>query len=378
MADYRADFADFEGVSYLNAALQGPLPLISVNASKMALEWKKLPHQLPDEAYFGLPDRVRAAAARLIGGAPDEIAITTGASGGLIAVALGMEFKPGDEVLVARGEFPAHFTTWLPLEETEGIHVKRVVPRERFLTADDFIAQIGPRTRLISTSLVRFDNALRLDAKRLSDACHSAGAHLLLDASQCAGAMPIDVRALGADFLVAAGYKWLLSPYGTGFFWLRRELIERMRPAPCYWMGLDGADKFHSLSVERLNFTPTARRWDSPETGSFTNLAAMEASLEYLLQVGVESVWKHNNTLIEQIIERLPRDRCVLASPGESEQRGPFVCVAARQPGASGELHKKLNEAHVFVSLREDALRIAPHLYNTERDIARLISILSV
>jgi cysteine desulfurase/selenocysteine lyase len=378
MTDYRADFADFEGVTFLNVASQGPLPDVSVKAARAALEWKRQPYQIPDELLFGLPDRVRGLAARLIGGSADEIAITTGASGGLMAVAQGIDFKPGDDVLVARGEFPAHFSTWLPLEKCAGIQVKRVIPRERFLAAEDFIAQIGPRTRVVSTSLVRFDNAVRLDARRLADACHAVGAYLLLDASQCAGAMPIDVKALGADFLVCAGYKWLLSPYGTGFFWIRRDLIEKMRPAPSYWMALEGADNFSSLAVEELKFSRGARRWDAPETASFMNLAAMEASLEYLLRVGVETVWNHNQELIGGMIERLPRDRCVLVSPEEAERRGPFICVATRRPGEAAAIQKKLVESQVFVSLREGALRISPHLFNTERDMARLISILSV
>ncbi len=378
MTDYRADFADFEGVTFLNVASQGPLPDVSVKAARAALEWKRQPYQIPDELLFGLPDRVRGLAARLIGGSADEIAITTGASGGLMAVAQGIDFKPGDDVLVARGEFPAHFSTWLPLEKCAGIQVKRVIPRERFLAAEDFIAQIGPRTRVVSTSLVRFDNAVRLDARRLADACHAVGAYLLLDASQCAGAMPIDVKALGADFLVCAGYKWLLSPYGTGFFWICRDLIEKMRPAPSYWMALEGADNFSSLAVEELKFSRGARRWDAPETASFMNLAAMEASLEYLLRVGVETVWNHNQELIGGMIERLPRDRCVLVSPEEAERRGPFICVATRRPGEAAAIQKKLVESQVFVSLREGALRISPHLFNTERDMARLISILSV
>jgi cysteine desulfurase / selenocysteine lyase len=378
MTDYRADFADFEGVTYLNVSSQGPLPDVSVKAARAALEWKRLPYQIPDGLLFGLPDRVRALAARLIGGSADEIAITTGASGGLMAVAQGIAFQPGDEVLVARGEFPAHFSTWLPLEKSAGIRVKRVTPRERFLTAEDFIAQIGPRTRVVSTSLVRFDNAVRIDARSVADACHAVGAYLLLDASQCAGAMTMDVASLAADFLVCAGYKWLLSPYGTGFFWIRRNLIEKMRPAPANWTALEGADNFSSLAVEELNFSSGARRWDSPETASFTNLAAVEASLEYLLRLGVETVWNHNENLIRWMIERLPRDRCVLVTPEDAKHRGPFICVSTRREGEAASLHKKLAESRVYVSLREGGLRISPHLYNTESDVARLISILTV
>ena len=376
--DHRADFAEFDDVIYLDAAHQAPLPRVSVKAAQQAIEWKKLPHLLPLSEYFALPNRVRASIAKLINARPDEIAVPTGASGGLAAVANGLDWKPEDEVLIARGEFPAEFATWLPLAESGRLRVKIIAPRERFISADDFIAALNPQTRLVSASFVRFDDASRLDARRLADACHAQGAYLMLDLSQAVGAIPCDIRELGADFAVSAGYKWLLSPFGTGFFWIRYELIERMRLLPFYWMALEGADKFDSLVFDRLRIAPGARRWDSPETSSFINLAAMEASLDYLRGVGVENIWEHVAHLNRLIIERLPRDRCTLASPAESDRRGPMVCIAGRNLERTRELHERLQKEKIFVSLREGSLRIAPHIYNTERDIVRLISALSV
>lgn len=376
--DYRAEFFEFEGVTYLDVAGQGPLPRASARAAQAAVEWKKFPHQLPDGLYFDLPDRIRGLVARLIGGEPEEIAITAGATSGLAAVALGIDWRPEDEVLLARGEFPAHFAVWMPMAERGLLRTKIVSPRGRFITAEDFLEQIGPQTRLVSASLVRFDNAARLDAARVAAACHGVGAYLLLDVSQCVGAMAVDMRALGADFAVSAGYKWLLSPYGTGFFWVRKELIQAMRPAPFYWAALRGAREFHSLPLERVELAPGARRWDSPETASFFNLAAMEASLEFLLRVGPEKIREHNDALIQQLLERLPHDRMVAASPMDPGARGPFVCVAARRPDKTREIHAQLREAKVFVSLREGALRIAPHLFNTPSDIDRLLQILAI
>ena len=376
--DWRKEWFEFGDAAYLNAAGQAPLPRVSIRAVQAAIEWKKFPHQMPESVYFDLPNRVRASLAKLIGGKPDEIALTTGATGGLLAVAQGIDWKPADEVLIARGEFPAHFTTWLPLAAARRLQVKIVQPRGRFITADDFLAEMGPKTRLVSASLVRFDDGARLDAPRVAEACHAVGAWLLLDASQCAGAMPMDVGALGADFLVSAGYKWLLSPFGTGFAWTRGELIERMRVGPFYWMALEGAEQFHTLSQGEYKLGPGARRWDSPETASFFNLSAMDASLEFLLRVGVETIWQHNRRLMEELITRLPLDRCVLASPREADTRGPYACVAARTHEKTAALYQQLQAANVIVSLRENALRVAPHLYNTERDIDRLRSVLAV
>ncbi len=376
-ADYRREFADFEGVAYLNTATQGPLPLASARAAQAAIEWKKLPHRIPEDLYFDLPDRLREKIARLIGAKAEEIAVTTGASSGLAAVAAGMDFQAGDEVLVPRGEFPAHFSTWLPYEKVGKVRVRVIEPRERFLTPEDFVGAIGPRTRLVSASLVRFDNGARLDAASVAQACHAAGAAFLLDISQCAGAMPIAIRELGADFAVSSGYKWLLGPYGTGFFWVASEWAERLQAGPLYWMALEGARDFHTLPIEGQRAAPGARRWDSPETANFLNLAPLDTSVDLLLRVGVEGIAAHVRTLTNEIIERLPRDRCVLASPPEPESRGPYVCVAARQPSGTGALYKKLQEAQVITGLRENLIRIAPYLHNTSEDMARVVEVLS-
>jgi len=376
--DWRAEWFEFDDATYLNAAGQGPLPRVSLRRAQAALEWKKYPHRLPDATYFELPNRIRTQVARLLGGQPEEVAVTTGASGGLAAVAAGIEWKPDDEVLVAQGEFPAHVSTWMPLAAAGRLRVTVVTPRGRFLSTQDFLERLGPCTRLVSTSLVRFNDGARLDAVRLAEACHAAGAYLLLDVSQCVGAMPLDVRTLGADFLVAAGYKWLLSPYGTGFFWARQDLIEQMRVGPFYWMALEGAERFHTLAIDNWKLARGARRWDSPETASFFNLAAMDASLEFLLRVGVQTIWEHSRRLVREMIERLPHDRCVLASPRPADERGPYASIAARSPEKTEALYEKLRAARVFVSLRENALRVAPHLYNTERDMDRLLAVIAV
>lgn len=374
--DYRSEFAEFDGVTYLNAAGQGPLPLASARAAQAALEWKKQPHRMPESVYFDLPDRVRSLLSGLMGGEPEEFAITSGASSGMAAVASSFDWKPDDEVLLGLGEFPAHFSTFMPLEARE-VRVKVVAPRDRFISADDYIAQITARTRMISASLVRFDDGSRLDAPRLAAACRKADVTLLLDLSQCACAIPIGLRETGADFAVSSGYKWLLSPYGTGFFWARREAMEKLRPSPFYWMALEGARNFHSLPLDKLKPAGGARRWDAPETANFSNLSAMQASLELIERVGVKTIAEHNQNLMTHLIERLPRDTCVLASPNSAEKRGPYVCLTARTPERTRELFDKLRAAQVFVSLRENALRVSPHLYNTERDIAKLVSVLS-
>lgn len=375
--DYRKEFADFGDVIYLNVSYHGPLPLASVRAARGALEWKMLPFRIPDDLHFDLPDRVRGKIARIIGAQPDDVAITTGAGAGAACVAAGIDWQPGDEVLIGRREFPLHFSAWLSYERAGKLTRRVISPAGRFIAADDYIRAIGPRTRLVSASLVRFDDGARLDAARVAEACHAVGAMLLLDASQCAGAMPMSVKDLGADFIVGSGYKWLLGPYGVAFFWVAPEAGERLITGPLNFLALEGARNFIELPAENLREVPGARRWDAAETANFTNLAALDASLDLVLAAGVDAVADHNHALVSQIIERLPGSRCTLASPAERERRGPYVCIAGRDASETPGLFEKLRANRVFVSLREGSIRIAPYLYNTPEQISHLMDLLS-
>ena len=374
--DWRQEWFEIEDATYLNLAGQAPMPRVSIRAVQASLEAKKYPHHKSDSTFFELPNRIRTSIAQLIGGKPEEIAITSGASSGAAAVAHGLKWKPGDEVITAKGEFPLQYTTWKPMEEREGLKLKIVAPRERFITADDLIAALTPKTRLVSVSLVRFDDGSLLDAARVSAACHAQDALLLLDVSQCCGAIRMDVNQLGADFLVSAGYKWLLGPFGTGFFWAKSEHLSTVRPAPFYWMAVAGSDNFAALNFEDPKPAPSAKRWDTPEWASYFNfnLAGMDASVDFVARMGPETVAAHNQKLIELMFERLPKDRCVAASPLDSERRGPYGCFAARSPEKTAALYEKLRKENVIVSLREGNIRVSPHLYNTERDIDRLIA----
>jgi selenocysteine lyase/cysteine desulfurase len=186
----------------------------------------------------------------------------------------------------------------------------------------------------------------------------------------------MDVRKLGADFLVCAGYKWLLGAFGTGFFWIKRELLASVRPGPFYWMAVAGSDNFSKLDFSNPKVEESARRWDAPEWASHFNfnLESLDASVEFVLRATPETVLAHNHELIDSLLERLPVDRCVAASPLDRKLRGPYGCFVARTPEKTAELYKKLREQNVHVSLREGKIRVSPYLFNTIQDIDRLIS----
>jgi cysteine desulfurase/selenocysteine lyase len=376
-SDWRQEWFDNEDATYLNLAGQSPMPKVAVRAVQAALEWKKFPQRIPDSAFFDVPNRIRTSIAKLINAQPEDIALTPGASTGMSAIAYGLNWHPGDEVLTAIREFPLQFATWKPMEEREGLKVNIVSPSDRFLTTDDVIAALTPKTRLVSISLVRFDNGVLLDATRIAAACHAQGALLALDASQACGAVPINVQQMGVDFLVSAGYKFLLGPFGTGFFWAKPELMANMRPGPFYWMAAKGVDDFASMDFANPTPAAGAKRWDAAETANYFNHAALDASVEFVLQAGPEAIREHCRNLTDLLYERLPKDRCVPMSPLDATQRGPYGCFAARAPEKTAALYERLRKENIIVSLREGNIRVSPYLFNTERDIDRLISVIT-
>ena len=155
-AEWRHAWHTKEDVVYLNAAGQTPMPRVSLEAVQASLEWKKCPNVMSDQRELDLPKRVRISIANLIGAQPEEIALTTGASTGLIALAYGLNWKPGDEILTAHREFPVQYTTWKPMEKREGVELKLIAPRDGCITAEDFIAA---RIRDDDAFLTRYDPA---------------------------------------------------------------------------------------------------------------------------------------------------------------------------------------------------------------------------
>ncbi len=131
--DWRQEWFEIEDATYLNLAGESPMPKVAIRAVQAALEAKKNPHHKADSTFFEVPNRIRASLAKLIGGKPEEIAVTSGASAGVAAVAYALTWKPGDEVITAKGEFPLQYTTWKPMEEREELKLKIVSPRERFI-----------------------------------------------------------------------------------------------------------------------------------------------------------------------------------------------------------------------------------------------------
>ena len=377
--DWTKEWYPFEGATYLNFAAHAAIPRVALDAVQASVAAKMHPHTVDDRAFFSVAANLRRTLAALIGASPDEIALTNGASSGAEIIVHALKWSVGDEVIIARGEFPMHYATWKPMEAREGIKVKIVVPQGQFLQSDDLIAAMTPRTRVISVSHVRFDDGSRLDVPSLAAACNKNGTLLLLDVSQSCGAIPIDVHSLGADFIVCAGYKYLLSPWGTGFLWTKKENLGRLRPGPFNWLSQEGLDDFARINYVNPEPAPNMSRWDAAEAASVYNfnLTVMEASTRFVLHATPALVRDHTQALIDYFFERLPEGYRAV-SPRAASQRGASGCIEAGSRSDTESLYQTLRDEGFIVALREGRIRVAPHLLNATQDMDGLLAVMAM
>jgi selenocysteine lyase/cysteine desulfurase len=375
--DWRSEWFPIDDVTYLNFAAHAAIPRAALNAVELSVAAKMRPHIVDDQSFFTVAASLRQTLATLIGASSDDIALTSGAGAGLAVIAYALKWSVGDEVVIARGEFPVQYATWKPMEAREGVKVRIAVPQGQFIQSDDLVAAMTPRTRVVSVSHVRFDDGSMLDVSSLAAACRKNGTLLVLDVSQSCGAVPMNVLSLGADFIVCAGYKYLLSPWGTGFLWTRKENLDSLRPGPYNWLS-QGVESFARLNFVNPEPSSGLGRWDSAEAASIYNfnLTVMEASAKFVLDAGPALIRDHNQALIEYFFERLP-DGYRLASPRQASQRGVFGCIEVGSRADTESLYQTLRDEGFVVALREGRIRVAPHLLNSTQDIDRLLVVMA-
>jgi selenocysteine lyase/cysteine desulfurase len=373
--DYRSEFFDFGDTIFLNCAAQGALPRISATAVQEGLLLKTQPQTVRDDIYFRLPNEIRAELAALLGGSPADYAVTNGASDGVFAVARGLQWERGDEVLVVEDDFPGNFFPWSNLAGS-GVSLRVLAAEGQPVRTAQFTSALGRRTRAACVSLVSYISGHRIDLERLAPACRENGTLLVLDITQAAGALELNLEQAGIDVAVCAGYKWLLSPYGTGFAYFHPSVLAKLAVTDVYWQAVEGAEDFNRLPRAGWKLAGGARRFDSTETASFLNCSAMLASLRFLGRVGVSYIERHVKNLLDRLVEQLPPAFCVVSSL-EPAERSTVLAIAGRDAAATRRAYEALLAARIIVSLRNDCLRISPHIYNTEEQIARVVDVLN-
>ena len=372
LTEIRQEFDLHPEAIYLNAASEGPLPRRAQQALLRVLDRKTNPFRLGGEEYFQIPQRTRELCARLAGCLPEEIVLTTGTGAGINLAAAGLPLQPGDEVLLLKGDFPALLNPFLHARG-RGIVPVEVTPAAKFPSPDDFQRAMTPRSRVLAVSHVLQSNGFRHDLTALSALCRERGIFFVVDAAQSAGVVPLRMKEVGVDILAAPGHKWLLGFPGTGFAAIRREVMERMAPPAVGWMGcLSNAAQFISLPPFDLALFTGGKKFEVGTT-PYPQLAAWNASLELILDTGVEVIEAHVRGLLQPLWEYLQQSPYKIVSSPEPAQRSGILSLTGR---FAAKIYLLLNERKIFPGLRSGALRVSPHLYNTTRDMDQLIGAL--
>jgi selenocysteine lyase/cysteine desulfurase len=368
-------FAPSEGHAYLNAASKGPLPLAAARAGREALELQQRPWRLPPSGHAGILREVRALAARLLGAREESVAIVTGAGQVVNVVARGLELGEGDEVLLARHEFPANDLPWRWLAR-RGVRVRVAEPDDPSgaVSAARLAAEIGPRTRVVAFSHVSYLHGGRIDPGPVAEAARRVGAVTVLDGSQAAGALPFDFGASGIDVYAASGYKFLLGPYGCGLGLFAPGIIDRIAVTDVNWQSVVGGDD-HEHPPTEVVLKPGALRWDAHEPSSPANLMPLAESLRLLLEVGPSGVQSHARALCDRLLGALPPG-VEPASPLDPAARSHMLCLRTGSPAETAAAYERLRAADVETSLRGGRIRVSPHIYNLAEDVDRLVEAL--
>lgn len=367
-----AEFPWADGCIYLNHAGIGPLPERARHAIEAYTRDRAAPTNLPDAKLMGVLAGARERAARLINAETGEIALATNTSFGLNVAACMLPMGPGDVVLVSHGEFPANVHPWARQAE-RGVTMELLpLTPEGWPDEERMIERMAdPGVKVLALSQVQFHTGYHADMDRLSAAARATGTYFVVDAIQALGHLPLDVRKTPVDILACGAQKWLLSPWGSGFMYVRKELIPGLRSPFAGWTAFEGTDDFSTLLHHDMPLRSDARRYELV-TLPFQDFLGMNHALDLLEELGVECIAAHVAAIGAPVREWAGRRGVRLMNPADRRDGG-MICLDARDlPGGL----EALRAAGVATCVREGALRLSPHCYNTMDEMVRVTKLL--
>ena len=300
---------------YLNNASIGPIPERTRRALDEFTAKRTAPHLLPDRDIFTGLAEARLGVAQLINADPAEVALATNTGYGLNLAAQVLPVNAGETVLLSDKEFPANVYPWLALKD-RGIKVE--VARcgsEGWPDEEHLLARLrDPSVRVLAVSFVQFSNGYRADLKKLGAACRTNGTYLVVDGIQGIGNSVLDVRETPIDILACGGQKWLLSPWGSGFVYVRKDLIPKLEPATISWMAFEGTDDFSRLTEYNPTFRADARRFEMV-TLPYQDFYGMTESVRMLAEIGIADIARYTRALHEAVFRWADEKGARLVSP---------------------------------------------------------------
>lgn len=366
----RADLPYLRDITYVDAAAVSPVPRsVQVAADRyneLTVYNLRDVWQLSQSVF----EQGRVLAARLIGARAEQIAYVQNTSHGLSQVALGLDWRPGDNLVVPALEFPSNNLCWLQLEAA-GVEVRKVQAQAGQIRPADIRPCIDQHTRLVAVSHVQFWSGFRVDVSGIAELCRNTGALLVVDGTQSIGALTLDVAASGVDVLVVSGHKWMMAPRGIGFMSLSQRAFAQITPKIVGWLSVQEPFAFQ----RKLDLLPDARRFESG-TPNGSGIFGLTERLRQIDELDPLAIERRVVDLNRHLVERCASAGLeVLFHFDDSARSGIFL---ARKPGSSAQtLLAVLTEQRIYASLRSEAIRLSPHYYNTIDELDRVVEILA-
>ena len=332
---------------------------VSLNGSNNFTEKK-------EESAF---DQLHKTAADFVRAEPYEIAGGSSATELLSSLAWSISPKRGENIVSTSSAFPSTVYPWSRVAATTGAEIRLAESKKGFSTTDAIRSLIDKNTSVVCISHTEFSNGYTYDLEKLSELTHKKGAILVVDATQSAGAIPIDVKKSRIDVLVAGSYKWLCGPFGSAFMYIRHNLAKRLNPG---LVGFRSHKNMWDLDAARLRYNDNTSKFEF-STLAFGCILGLAESLRYLNGIGIENIYRYNFFLTDCLIDGLKKADAKIISSDRSKYRSPIITAKFKNKDSESMIND-LRYAKIFVSQRKEWVRFSPHFYNTLEDIEFVIS----
>ncbi len=335
-------------------------------AGIQALRMKREPALITPAMFFEGGDRVRVLFASLINGRADQVAIIPAASYGIATIARNIKVGYGDNLVLIQGQFPSNVYSWHRLAENTGAAIRMVEGRGANWT-QRVLESIDYRTSVVAMGIVHWTDGTLFDMKAIGKRARDVGAVLIIDGTQSIGALPFDVQEIQPDALVCSGYKWLMGPYGTGLLYVGERFLDGI-PLEESWITRQGSDNFDGLLNYTNQYRPGAIRYDRGQTTSFAHTAMMIKGLEQVIDWQPENIQTYCENLIADLLPAAQNRGYKITGPHRPHLFG--ICVPTHVNRQ--QLLDQLTQRNISVSLRGDAIRVSPNVYNNAADVDAL------
>lgn len=369
-----------DDLTYLNCAYMSPLLKSLESIGYDSILKKRDPTKITPADFFQPVTELRQLFATLIQ-TPEwqRIAIVPSASYGLANVALNIPIKKGQNIVVASEQFPSNIYIWQRLAEQNQAEVKMVAPGDYLEENLDSRAEswnesilnaIDENTKIVAISNTHWADGTLFDLMTIRALTRQVGALLIIDATQSLGALPLNISTLQPDALVCAGYKWLMGPYAIGMAYMGTAFDNGL-PMEENWINKIGSENFQGLVDYKADYQPGAARYSVGEQSNFILVPMMTAALRQILEWGVDNIQEYCKAISAPFATAIRN--LELSIETEQWRCGHLFGVRLPQSADWGKLQSALQENKVYISLRGNAVRIAPHLYNTQQDFEKLL-----